>query len=77
MKKIFLILTILLLILVVGCTNDLCKQKAKGKGICEGHWTGVQFDETTGKCEFVGISGCNAEFPFESLEDCQNSCEKK
>jgi len=76
MKKIILILLIVYLLLISGCINP-CKQKVKGKGICEAFWIGYQYADSQGKCVEEGVSGCSFETPFDSLEECQKACEKE
>ncbi len=60
------------------CENDPsvknnCKAQVIGIGNCEGFIIGYEFDGK--KCQEYGVSGCEAEIPFDTLEDCQNVCE--
>lgn len=54
-----------------------CGQKVKGIGPCEMAVMGYEFDSESGRCVKKTASGCSAEIPFNSLEECQKTCEKE
>ncbi len=56
---------------------DFCLKKVACEGPCEFAWRGIQFDNSTGKCQESYFSGCKCFLPFKTLEDCQNKCERK
>lgn len=84
MKRVMIILTITLIavaasIVILLPNQNLpssCKEKVKGSGICEAFFYGYEFDNSVGKCVEEGAGGCGIETPFETLEECQNICEK-
>ncbi|MCK4744822.1 hypothetical protein KAS41_02060 [Candidatus Parcubacteria bacterium] len=54
-----------------------CGEKVTGEGNCPGAWLGYEFDQNEGICIKRGVSGCSYKTPFETLEECQEVCEKK
>ncbi|MCK5061148.1 hypothetical protein KAR28_01200 [Candidatus Parcubacteria bacterium] len=54
-----------------------CGEKVKGIGYCRMMNMGYEFNLETGKCVMKEVSGCSAESPFDSLEECQKVCEEK
>ncbi|MCF7812813.1 hypothetical protein K9M59_04470 [Candidatus Gracilibacteria bacterium] len=50
-----------------------CDASIMGIGNCEAYFEGFEFDGTA--CIRKGVSGCDAEIPFDTLEDCQEKCE--
>ncbi|MEW6009496.1 MAG: hypothetical protein AB1629_07680 [Candidatus Omnitrophota bacterium] len=56
---------------------DLCLKKVVCEGPCEFAWKGIQFNNSTRKCQESYFSGCKCFLPFKSLEECQNKCERK
>ncbi|MCK4729692.1 MAG: hypothetical protein KAT28_00085 [Candidatus Aenigmarchaeota archaeon] len=54
-----------------------CSEKVVGIGDCKILRIGYEFDSAAGKCIKEGINGCSFETPFETLEECQEVCEKK
>lgn len=58
-----------------------CGQKVSIAGVCEGKLIddiGYEFNSKIEKCneKVVGGNGCKVETPFNSLEECQKTCEK-
>ena len=54
-------------------TKNNCEAKVLGIGNCEAFIIGYEFDGK--QCQEVGVSGCEAEVPFNSIEECQMACE--
>ena len=54
-----------------------CAEKVTGHGYCRAFREGYEFDSVTEKCIKKGASGCSFNIPFETLEECQEVCEKK
>lgn len=83
MNKKLIILIAVIIIIVISITaiilvqnpSNLCKQKVKGKGMCEAYFEGYEFDNSVDKCVKKGVSGCSFEAPFKTLEACQSVCE--
>lgn len=56
---------------------DFCLKKVACEGPCEFAWRGIQFNDSTGRCQESYFSGCKCFLPFKRLEDCQNKCERR
>ncbi len=50
-----------------------CEARVLGIGNCEAFFSGFEFGEK--ECKERKVVGCEAEIPFEILEDCQKKCE--
>lgn len=83
MRKIFIILTLLFLIVVIsGCSNEKsevkldsrCYEEGTSEGDCDAVFLGYKFDGE--KCVEDSVGGCSGSMPFETLEECQNKCLK-
>ena len=56
----------------------MCVEKVKKDEICSASFgVGYEFNSETRKCIQKGVSGCSVKSPFETLEECQNVCEKE
>ena len=53
-----------------------CSEIVKIIGNCDAEVQGYHFDLDTEECVAVNGSGCSIETPFETLEECQEVCEK-
>jgi len=83
MKKSFiaiiLIITTIIVVIVLYYfkkPTDLCEQKVKINGPCEALRSGYEFDSSTQQCVRITKSGCSVVSPFETIEECQNTCIK-
>lgn len=54
-------------------TEGSCTAKAIGIGNCEAFFEGYEFDGSN--CVKKGFSGCEAEFPFKTLQACETACQ--
>ncbi len=54
-----------------------CEVEALSIGNCNTFFQGAFKNQETEKCEDIAFYGCGAEMPFNSLRDCQRSCEGK
>lgn len=53
-----------------------CGQKVTGIGSCKMIKGGYEFDASENKCiRKNAVNGCSFEIPFDTLEDCQKTCE--
>lgn len=74
------IIGITLIILLVGCTqvnnelNDGCSIEPE-TGPCKAKFTKYYFDFANGVCKEFTWGGCEGVVPFETLEECQQTCE--
>ena len=57
--------------------DPMCSEIVKIIGNCDAEVQGYHFDLDTEECAAVNGSGCSVETPFETLEECQEVCEKK
>lgn len=64
--------------------DNRCIQKAVGTGMCSAVFRAVEFNQSTRKCEYVSVGGCNATGPFndttyqdsdKELNLCRKVCE--
>tara|TARA_B100000959_G_C14596887_1_gene466444 strand:- start:74 stop:397 length:324 start_codon:yes stop_codon:yes gene_type:complete len=44
-------------------------------GLCNGSFEKYFFNQETNKCESFNWGGCNGLIPFETLQECTDSCE--
>lgn len=71
----YLVVLMVLLVLLAGCTPAKCKEKVLPLGdTCKTLFYGYEYSD--GKCAMKGVNGCGYKTPFESLEECQKVCEK-
>ena len=54
--------------------NDKCTFIAD-PGLCKGAFEKYFFNQETQKCDSFNWGGCNGLIPFETLEECVDSCE--
>ena len=52
-----------------------CNARVNSLGNCAELFEGFEFNPKSKACGAVKVAGCDAEIPFETLEDCQNVCE--
>jgi hypothetical protein len=81
MYKLLLIISTLLL---NGCaqnsmqsstkTDSRCSQK-HSSGMCRGFFTKYYFDQESKECKKFVWGGCGGSVPFETLKECQKSCQ--
>jgi len=55
--------------------DSKCLQKADA-GKCRGMFSKYYFDTKKQKCQMFFWGGCEGNVPFETLQSCQNRCEK-
>lgn len=51
-----------------------CSQKVKGTGACDAYFSGYEFNASTGRCVFRGVSGCSGSAPFDTFDECEKKC---
>ena len=56
--------------------DPMCNEIVKIIGNCDVEVQGYHFDLDTEECAAVNSSGCSIKSPFETLEECQEVCEK-
>jgi hypothetical protein len=74
-KYILIIILILSFLLIISCTTDPCK-KEPVQGTCEALIYKYYFDQETETCEKFMWGGCGGKVPFETMEECQITCQK-
>ena len=74
------IIGIILIVLLVGCVqvnnelDDRCSLKPE-TGPCKALFTKYYYDSADRICKEFTWGGCEGVVPFETLEECQQSCE--
>ena len=53
-----------------------CDASAFSIGNCDAWFEGAYFDKKSHTCKKIGVSGCSADIPFKTLEECRIACEK-
>lgn len=76
-EGLFLTLTILLTVFLIGCKKDCLKNDncdlVPISGNCDGSFTKYYFDKEEGKCKKFTWGGCGGVVPFDTLEECEEA----